>query len=99
MISDLDDAYTSLDNLQKNTSGMQVMERPSAPVSTAKVSASRPVDFNKLVDELHLGVCKIWRKLEDVRIIKKEGGEVASKDPLDILGVSFRPVNNQFLVN
>jgi len=32
-----------------------------------------------------VGICKVWRRLEDAKIIKKEGGDVASKDPLDIL--------------
>jgi len=30
----------------------------------------------------------VWRRLEDAKIIKKEGGDVSSKDPLDILMVS-----------
>jgi hypothetical protein len=46
------------------------------------------VDFDKLVDELHGGICKIWRKLEDNKIVKKEGGDVSNKDPVEILNVS-----------
>jgi hypothetical protein len=67
---------------------MQVLERPShAPIS-GKAPIAKPVDFNKLVDDLHGGICKIWRKLEENKVIKREGGDVASKDPVDILNVS-----------
>jgi hypothetical protein len=65
---------------------MKVLEKPSlAPVS-GKPPIAKPVDFSKLVDDLHGGICKIWRKLEDNKIIKKEG-EISNKDPVDILNV------------
>ena len=56
-----------------------------------KPPVAKPVDFDKLVDELHGGICNIWRKLENNKIIKKEGADVANKDPVDILNVSRAP--------
>lgn len=86
--STINDALQNLDNLKKNSSGMQVMERPTVITANGKFATPKPVDFNNLVDQLHVGICKVWRRLEDAKIIKKEGGDVSSKDPLDILMVS-----------
>ena len=84
----LREAKGNLDNLQKNNSGAQVMERPTVtPNGSSKPGVSKPVDFNKLVDELHMGMCKIWQNLEAKKILKKEG-DIVNKDPIDILTVS-----------
>jgi len=61
------------------------MERPTVIPTNGKLGPAKPVDFNKLVDELHVKICSVWRELENTKIINKEGGDVASKDPLDIL--------------
>jgi hypothetical protein len=82
------DALTNLDNIQKNTTGTQVLEKPTIAPANGKPPVAKPVDFDKLVDELHGGICKIWRKLEDNKVIKKEGAEVQNKDPVDILNVT-----------
>jgi hypothetical protein len=43
---------------------MQVMERPTVIASNGKLPAAKQVDFIKLVDELHVKICGVWRELE-----------------------------------
>lgn len=84
----INDANLNLDNISKRQGGAQVLERPSNLPANGKPPVYKAVDFGKLVTDLHHGMCKIWKKLEDAKIIKKEG-EIQNKDPLDILNVSF----------
>lgn len=64
VMSVISEAMQNLENLQKNSSGMQVMERPTVIASNGKLPAAKQVDFIKLVDELHVKICGVWRELE-----------------------------------